>query len=80
MVTEILVRNDGPSILVRKKYEEIWKKYDPHSKVHMASTIEEALELAQGIGEGNEGMQTFITGSLYLVGIALSLLEKDIIY
>jgi folylpolyglutamate synthase/dihydropteroate synthase len=79
ILTDAPIQNAGPSILARKKYEETWNKYDPRSEVHIASTIEEALELAKSIGGGDDGMQTFITGSLYLVGTALALLGKDMI-
>ena len=40
-------------------------------------SIEGALNLAKKIGDENGGMQTLITGSLYLIGGALRLLEPN---
>ena len=40
-------------------------------------TIEGALDRAREIGNRGNGMQTLITGSLYLIGGVLRLLEVD---
>jgi folylpolyglutamate synthase len=55
-------------------YSEFWKKFDPQANVLKHSTIEGALMLAKRIGDQEGGMQTLVTGSLYLVGGALNIL------
>ena len=56
---------------------QAWKSVDDHATIHIEPTIEEALHLAKKIGDQNNGMQTLITGSLYLVGGALLFLEPQ---
>lgn len=56
-------------------YCEIWKKIDPEAQVFNEATIEGALNVARKIGEQSGGMQTFVTGSLHLVGGALNILR-----
>ncbi|KAF3936553.1 hypothetical protein ABW19_dt0202585 [Dactylella cylindrospora] len=56
-------------------YSEIWEKIDPDAVVVRQNSIEEALDFARDIGDKHNGMETLITGSLHLVGGALSLLK-----
>ncbi len=65
------------SLDVQKDYAEAWKNIDPNVEISIEPTIEGALNLARRIGHRNNGMQTLVTGSLYLVGGALSLLEPE---
>ena len=56
-------------------YAEFWRTTKPQASTATVGTIEEALEMAKMIGKENGGMETFITGSLHLVGGALNLLR-----
>ncbi|KAF3391271.1 hypothetical protein F1880_007783 [Penicillium rolfsii] len=56
-------------------YSEIWKEIHPHAIVSTEPTIEGAIRLAERISVQQGGMQAFVTGSLHLVGGALSLLR-----
>lgn len=51
-------------------------KFQPHAKVSVEPTVEGALSLAKASDQG-KGVHTLITGSLYLVGSALRLLEPS---
>ncbi|KAI9736733.1 MAG: hypothetical protein M1834_000937 [Cirrosporium novae-zelandiae] len=57
----------------QERYANIWKSIDPKAEISLERTIEGALKLAKMIGDQGNGMQTLITGSLHLVGGALSL-------
>jgi hypothetical protein len=52
---------------------------DSEANISLTSTVEDALQMARDIGDRGSGMQTFITGTTGLVGIALCILEEDII-
>lgn len=54
---------------------EIWKTAQPDATIEFESTIQGALEVARRFGNEHGGMQALITGSQYLVGGALSLLQ-----
>lgn len=58
-------------------YAIIWKSLYPGTETYLEPTIEDALSRAREIGsrEHAHGMQTFITGSLHLVGGVVSLLQ-----
>jgi len=56
-------------------YARIYRTIGPDTKISVQPTIEQALLQAKEIGDRNGGMQTLITGSLFLVGGALRLLE-----
>ena len=56
-------------------YVKVWKAINPQVEFSVTSTIEEALERAREIGHRGLGMQTLVTGSLYLVGGTLTILE-----
>ena len=59
------------------EYTQAWRSVDPHMEISIEPTIEGALNRARKIGDGGCGCQTLITGSLYLVGGALSILQPD---
>ena len=58
----------------QKGYIQAWREYQPDTRDSVEMTVEGALGLARDADRG-EGMQTLVTGSLYLVGSALRLLE-----
>ncbi|KAK3173247.1 hypothetical protein OEA41_006576 [Lepraria neglecta] len=60
---------------LQNEYIEAWKSVYGEGHAAFESSIEGALNLAKKIGEEQGGMQTLITGSLYLIGGALRLLE-----
>lgn len=64
---------------VQETYVKAWKSIDPDvGGVSIEPTIEGALNLARKLGDqDSNGMQTLITGSLYLVGGALSFLQPN---
>lgn len=59
---------------VQQQYIQAWREYQTDAQVSVEPTVEGALNLAKMADRG-AGMQTLITGSLYLVGSALRLLE-----
>ena len=56
-------------------YIKVWKSVHGEGHTAFEPSIEGALNLAKQIGDENGGMKTLITGSLYLIGGALRLLE-----
>ena len=61
---------------VQQQYMHAWREYQPDGQVAVEPTVEGALNLARTADCG-QGVQTLITGSLYLVGSALRLLEPS---
>ena len=59
---------------MQQDYIQAWKEYQPGGEVSVELTVEGALRLGRAADCG-AGMHTLITGSLYLVGSALRLLE-----
>lgn len=62
---------------LQKDYIEAYRSIDPDARISIEPTIEGALNLAREIGSRGNGMQALVTGSLYLIGGALRLLEKN---
>ena len=62
---------------MESEYTKAWKSVDPLVDIVVEPTIEGALNLARKIGDQGNGMQTLVTGSLYLVGGALSILQPN---
>jgi hypothetical protein len=60
-----------------KEYSNVWKNISPASTIFGEFTIEGALNRATIIGKEKDSIQTLITGSQYLVGGVLRLLETD---
>ena len=50
-------------------------RIDPEAVIAREDTIEGALNYGKRIGEQHDGMETLVTGSLHLIGGALSLLQ-----
>jgi len=65
-------------LTAQRSFAEKWASLDPSAKVSVAASIEEAIErvrhLTLDVKDG-ETMQVFITGSLHLVGGALTIIE-----
>ncbi|KAL8906531.1 MAG: hypothetical protein Q9207_001969 [Kuettlingeria erythrocarpa] len=62
---------------LQKDYIDAYRSIDPGARISIEPTIEGALNLAREIGSRDNGMQALVTGSLYLIGGALRLLEKN---
>lgn len=65
------------SLDVQNDYVEAYRSIDPDVHITIEPTIEGALNHAREIGNRDNGMQTLVTGSLYLIGGALRLLETN---
>ena len=61
---------------MQQEYVTAWRGFQPSAKVSVEPTVEGALSLAKASDQG-QGILTLITGSLYLVGSALRLLEPS---
>ena len=61
---------------MQERYLDIWASIYPDTKKSFQPTIEGALQLARSLDQGS-GTCTLITGSLYLVGGALRLLQPE---
>ena len=61
---------------MQRQYTQAWRDYWPDTEVSVELTVEGALSLARAADRG-AGTHTLITGSLYLVGSALRLLEPE---
>lgn len=57
-------------------YSSLWKKMHPDTEISTEPTIQGAIRLAEQISNQKGGIQAFFTGSLHLVGGALSLLRR----
>ncbi|KAI1322410.1 tetrahydrofolylpolyglutamate synthase [Xylariaceae sp. FL0255] len=66
------------ALTAQRGFQEKWALLDPKAKIEVLPTIEDAINHVRGLGgslaEG-ESVQALITGSLHLVGGALSILE-----
>ncbi|KAL2430868.1 Folylpolyglutamate synthase [Exophiala dermatitidis] len=62
-------------LTVQKRFAEVWAEADTTATIHLASTIQEAVELAQALSENQETTEILVTGSIHLVGGVLALLE-----
>jgi len=59
---------------MRTRYIDAWRSISPQTQTVFESTIEGALGFARSLDQGS-GTQSLVTGSLYLVGGALRILE-----
>ena len=62
---------------VQEQMAKLYKLIDGNSLNVVYGSIEEAVELARRVAEGDERVLVLITGSLYLVGGLLKVLEKQ---
>ena len=60
---------------MQKAFAGIWAELDPSAVIHVLPNVQEAVELAVGLGENYDEAQVFVTGSFHLVGGVLSILE-----
>ncbi|KAI1334104.1 FolC bifunctional protein [Xylariaceae sp. FL0016] len=66
------------ALTAQRAFAERWSSLDPSGKVIILPTIEEAISYVRSLGECSENgdtVQVLVTGSLHLVGGALSILE-----
>lgn len=59
----------------QKSFEKVWRMLDQSAKIFHEPTIEDALSTAKNISNQGNGVQVLVTGSLYLVGSVLSILQ-----
>lgn len=60
---------------VDQRYFEIWKRFYPSSVIEVTPNVEDALRIAKEFRDEGDEIHVLVTGSLYLVGAALSLLQ-----
>jgi folylpolyglutamate synthase len=62
---------------VQKGFANVWAATDSSAKVHITSTVQEAIELVQDFSEQQDSTtDILVTGSIHLVGGVLALLES----
>ena len=62
---------------VQKGFASVWAATDSSAKVHITSTVQEAIELVQDFSEQRDSTtDILVTGSIHLVGGVLALLES----
>ncbi|KAL2155238.1 hypothetical protein VTH82DRAFT_3914 [Thermothelomyces myriococcoides] len=59
----------------QRLFADRWKQLDPSANVMLIRTIEEAINTARSLASDERKVLALITGSLHLVGGALSILE-----
>ena len=62
---------------MQEQYIAAWQSIFPNTQTAFEPTVEGALNMAKSLDQGL-GTQTLITGSLYLVGAALRILEPNV--
>ena len=62
------------NLTVQNAFAAKWSELDPKAKVVVIPSIEESINYVRAL-EDSKGVSAFITGSLHLIGGALSLLE-----
>lgn len=81
-LADIINHNIDPAaelnLNIQEAYKAQWQSFDGKADITVVPTITEALALAKNIGYRSNGALTLITGSLRLVGGALSILEPEI--
>ncbi|KAF4878339.1 Folylpolyglutamate synthase [Colletotrichum siamense] len=66
------------SLQAQKEMAETWRRLDPVARVLVVPTIEDSIDFVHNIGGGGSEMNVLVTGSFYLVGGLLSLLEDTV--
>jgi hypothetical protein len=68
------------SMTTQHRFAAAWSLLDPAADVRVMGTIQEAIDYARQLGDdskhGDDQVQTFVTGSIHLVGGALGILEE----
>lgn len=62
-------------LTVQKRFAEVWAELDQTPIIHTLPTIQDAIELIKELSEEQETTDVLVTGSIHLVGGALTLLE-----
>ena len=78
--TNIAFKSDVPKDLDLKPQEQIAMAYQnvaSNSLKMCYASVEEAVELARRVSQGDEKVLVLVTGSLHLVGALLKVLERD---
>ncbi|KAJ5493671.1 hypothetical protein N7463_009758 [Penicillium fimorum] len=65
------------SLSLQRRLAELWHQFDPMTKTAALASIEEAIEYAKNIVCDVDKTMILVTGSLHLVGGALSVLEGE---
>jgi len=68
---------DYVSLDIQEDCAKIWKSIDPSVEISLTSSVEEAVKMAQEIGNRGKGMQALVTGSTNLVGGTFPLIGSD---
>ena len=71
------VNDDEIDLSTQKKMAKLYGLLDGNALNVVHSSIEEAVELARRVAEGDERLLVLVTGSLHLVGGLLKVLEKQ---
>lgn len=66
-----------PDLSLQESLAGLYKTMDRNQKYITCPSIEEAIEMAYRVSRGGERILVLITGSLYLVGGALKVLEAE---
>ncbi|EQB43999.1 hypothetical protein CGLO_17299 [Colletotrichum gloeosporioides Cg-14] len=66
------------TLQAQKEMAETWRRLDPVARVLVVPTIEDSTDFIQNIGGGGSEMNVLVTGSFYLVGGLISILEGAI--
>lgn len=69
-------KDDVSNLRVQHELAKTWDAIDPEAHVHVVSTIEEAVNKAREIADG-ERTEVLATGSLHLVGGLIEVLETQ---
>lgn len=75
MIDKTLKVPETPFPNLGTHYATRWEQLDPKAQLYVEPTIEDALMLAREIAVEKKGLDVLVTGSLHLVGGALSLLR-----
>ena len=69
-------KDDVHSLRVQHELAKAWDGIDPQAQVHVVSTIEEAVNKARELADG-QTTEVLATGSLHLVGGLIEVLESE---
>ncbi|KAI1169962.1 folylpolyglutamate synthase [Nemania sp. FL0916] len=58
-------------LIINSDFAIIWRGVQPDSAIHLESSVEDAMNVTEGLAADSESFQIFVTGSLHLVGGAL---------
>lgn len=64
------------NLTVQNEFAAKWSELDEKAKVVVMPSIEESIDYVRAL-EDTKGVSAFITGSLHLIGGALSVLEEN---